>query len=245
MKTVKCGAVLALLLLSGCRSFQARWLDLLDCGRVSVGVGAGVHAHAKLGILTAAAVGTRTATGRVGLEDRAIIGTWRSREMPFPTMYFAPPVEEPTLAPALNALQPRRPTRSELEGLESSLPTRRDMDRAKALAPLPMPLVTKEMLVSGMHEFESLAMSYKRKDRMQVNLTGPGVVQVTIRRRYGFWHPFHDSPPDQQAYAFNRTLDIEAGLTLGVVGARVGINPLEILDFVFGFLRWDMASDDP
>jgi len=30
-----------------------------------------------------------------------------------------------------------------------------------------------------------------------------------------------------------------------VVAARVGINPLEILDFLLGFLGLDIAGDDP
>jgi hypothetical protein len=34
-------------------------------------------------------------------------------------------------------------------------------------------------------------------------------------------------------------------LSLGVVSIRAGINPLEILDFLLGFLGFDIAGDDP
>ncbi len=40
-------------------------------------------------------------------------------------------------------------------------------------------------------------------------------------------------------------MDFEAGATLGIVSARAGINPLEIIDFLLGFVGVDIAKDDP
>jgi hypothetical protein len=37
----------------------------------------------------------------------------------------------------------------------------------------------------------------------------------------------------------------EVGATLGVIEARVGINPMEILDFLVGIFGLDPAGDDP
>jgi hypothetical protein len=43
---------------------------------------------------------------------------------------------------------------------------------------------------------------------------------------------------------FVRKLDVEAGFTLGVAGARAGVRLGEILDFVAGFVGLDPADDD-
>jgi hypothetical protein len=46
-------------------------------------------------------------------------------------------------------------------------------------------------------------------------------------------------------FSFHELTDLQVGATAGVVAARVGINPLEILDFLLGFLGLDIAGDDP
>lgn len=43
---------------------------------------------------------------------------------------------------------------------------------------------------------------------------------------------------------FRSATDIEFGATLVFLSARVGINPLEILDYVLGFFGLDIAKDD-
>ena len=46
-------------------------------------------------------------------------------------------------------------------------------------------------------------------------------------------------------FAFHNATRLEGQLSLGVVSVRAGINPLEILDFLLGFLGFDIAGDDP
>jgi len=46
-------------------------------------------------------------------------------------------------------------------------------------------------------------------------------------------------------FSFHELTDLEIGGTLLVFSARAGINPLEIVDFVFGFVGIDIANDDP
>ena len=65
--------------------------------------------------------------------------------------------------------------------------------------------------------------------------------------RVGFWLPFERRKLDDDELgmsAFNTTTDLQAGITLGVVSARAGVNPLEILDFLLGFAGLDIARDD-
>jgi hypothetical protein len=51
--------------------------------------------------------------------------------------------------------------------------------------------------------------------------------------------------PVLQELAFHDLTDLEAGGTILFVSVRAGINPLEIIDFVLGFIGVDIAKDDP
>lgn len=44
---------------------------------------------------------------------------------------------------------------------------------------------------------------------------------------------------------FHAITDLEIGATAGIVAVRVGVNPLELLDFLLGFVGLDIAGDDP
>jgi len=46
-------------------------------------------------------------------------------------------------------------------------------------------------------------------------------------------------------WTFHNATDLSAGVTLGVVSARAGLNPLEIIDFALGFVGLDIGRDDP
>lgn len=66
----------------------------------------------------------------------------------------------------------------------------------------------------------------------------------------GFWLPLlmlldDDNFEDYDPLAFGEITDFEVGGTLVFVSARVGVNPLEIVDFVLGFVGLDIAGDDP
>jgi hypothetical protein len=62
----------------------------------------------------------------------------------------------------------------------------------------------------------------------------------------GFWLPFERAKVGDRLRqsAFNTATDIQAGITLGFISARAGINPLEIADFLLGFVGLDIAGDD-
>ncbi len=75
----------------------------------------------------------------------------------------------------------------------------------------------------------------------------------TYRRSDGVWLPIlflpwepTDGPrAEANPFAFHNATRLEGQLSLGVVSVRAGINPLEILDFLLGFLGFDIAGDDP
>ncbi len=54
----------------------------------------------------------------------------------------------------------------------------------------------------------------------------------------GRWLPL---PPEM---SFHEATDFQAGATLLLVSVRAGLNPLELLDFLLGFVGVDIAGDD-
>ena len=44
---------------------------------------------------------------------------------------------------------------------------------------------------------------------------------------------------------FHQATNLELGVSALLISARVGINPLEIVDFILGFVGLDIAKDDP
>lgn len=68
--------------------------------------------------------------------------------------------------------------------------------------------------------------------------------------RYGFWlaadaAPYYEFPfRPTGPFKFRELTDFEIGGTLGVVSARVGINPLEIVDLALSPFGLDIAGDD-
>ncbi len=60
------------------------------------------------------------------------------------------------------------------------------------------------------------------------------------------WLPIQggrDNP--QSLWSFNTATDLQLGATLLLIGGRVGFNPLEFVDFLLGFVGYDIAGDDP
>ncbi len=59
------------------------------------------------------------------------------------------------------------------------------------------------------------------------------------------WLPLPGGPPDtSKLWTFNTATDLQLGLHLLFVNARVGFNPLEFLDLLLGFGGYDIAGDD-
>ncbi len=67
---------------------------------------------------------------------------------------------------------------------------------------------------------------------------------------HGYWLPpltegartFHGIEPD---WSFHNATDLKVGVTAGIISARLGVNPLEFLDFTLGFAGLDIGRDDP
>ena len=60
------------------------------------------------------------------------------------------------------------------------------------------------------------------------------------------WLPIPGGPADtSKLWTFNTATDLQLGLHLLFVNARVGFNPLEFLDLLLGFGGYDIAGDDP
>ena len=61
------------------------------------------------------------------------------------------------------------------------------------------------------------------------------------------WLPLPWGAPEDVPvlFRFRTATDLQLGATLVLVGARVGFNPLEFLDFLLGFGGFDIAGDDP
>jgi len=53
--------------------------------------------------------------------------------------------------------------------------------------------------------------------------------------------PVHWHWPD---YSWTNLLNVELGVVLGPVGARLGVSPIHLVDFIFGIFRFDFAMDD-
>lgn len=105
----------------------------------------------------------------------------------------------------------------------------------EGFAPLLVPMVYN----AGSLEYEgnSANLSYAR-------ICDNYVVGAPDTFRMGQWinSAAADNPPSS---AIKRATDFELGASLLLVSGRVGINPLEILDFLLGFTGLDIARDDP
>ncbi len=79
----------------------------------------------------------------------------------------------------------------------------------------------------------------------------PGPLDKPERELWNFdpWLPF--TPPYVQwvayewpLYSWVNILNVEVGVDVGVVGLRVGVSPIQLLDFVGGIFLFDFARDD-
>ena len=64
-------------------------------------------------------------------------------------------------------------------------------------------------------------------------------------KQFGYALPLLSERGRRRTATFHNATRIEAEAALGVVSIRAGINPLEIIDFLLGFLGFDIAGDDP
>ncbi len=62
----------------------------------------------------------------------------------------------------------------------------------------------------------------------------------------GYWiNTFKSKKKRRNMSTFHQATNLELGASVLLISARVGVNPLEILDFILGFVGLDIAKDDP
>jgi len=64
-------------------------------------------------------------------------------------------------------------------------------------------------------------------------------------QRTGHWLPIPGSKDAGPYFTFNAITDFNAGAMVGPFAGRVGVNPLEVVDLLLGFVGLDIACDDP
>lgn len=168
--------------LSGCAS--GRLNDLRDCGGISLGVGIGLGAEAKLGCLTHPSIGVAAYSARVGAENRTTWGTWSEIEM---------------FAPYLNMF----------------------------------------LMSGGAHRDEERGVPREAWTTSYLRLVPQDEQQGKWINTLGKTDGITEQPS-----LFSRATDIELGVMLGIAGARLRVNPLEIVDFTLGILGLDIAKED-
>lgn len=180
--------IAAAAMLWGCTSTQTA--DLQDCGRLSVGLGLGLDATAKIGSaahLGLGLVGSRTV--RIGCEDREWYGMWGEDQFVWPYEWYR---------------------RTEIF---KDYPDLRGRSSISAY--------TRDYYPEGIDEVDP---------SMDVTYIFP---------------VFEPYPMRKAAFSYGELTDLEVGMTLGIVSARIGINPLEIIDALGGlFFEADIANDD-
>ena len=215
------GILLLLLPLAvGCtplqRYFDARALDLADCAKANVGVGIGLTADAKATDVMAPGIGIVSYTVNFGHESRKVNGVWLEN-----IVINTPRFAYEAVAREIN----ETPADEELNG----------------------PMVVSQLA------FRSVLLPNERWIRKDDELT---VEYYTLFNIGGFGRENRatalagllrrtgETPRELEKTVWQAS-SFEVGATLGVIEARVGINPMEILDFLVGIFGLDLAGDDP
>jgi len=172
---------------SGCAT--GRIQDLQDCGRLSVGLGLGLDATAKVGCILHPSIGVASATTRIGHENRRVSTAWKEQQVVWPV---------------------------------SSI-------------------VTGQMFNWNGDSFQCNSVSYLREMKNKRRPERGG----RSSRFHTFWIPAFGEEDWGDPFSFHELTDVEVGATALFVSARAGINPLEIVDFILGFVGFDIAKDDP
>lgn len=250
------GSLLALLLLlaaSGvlpaCRQVSAygrsRTLDLLDTVPVSVGWGWGISASVEATPCFRLGLGlSPVVSWRAGYEDRRLWGQWHEFEAAFPWTIWLTDVSK----------VPERPegaNEGRLFGDGLPLMYRWQLDRDAPLG-------------EGEHRgrWEPQLRQWGRNPPYGRE-TGGGLVIPAFRRQLA-WTDLHLQQGDDEGLRAIAAPDratlwivsrdgpdelrawdrLEADLFLGIAGLRIGLRPVEGLDFLLGIFGLDFAADD-
>lgn len=215
MKMTQIGMCIMLLGLSVGCATRGRLADLKDCGRFSVGYGPGLSADVKLGMLGHPSVGAASYTKRIGHDDRLVSGQWDEEELVWPAACWLPVL--------LTLLS------NHLEYVGVAATTSISRDRA-----VPIPYTDSDFRRS-ITNGAIVMVGYHRYQPPRAGLPDIGIV-YQHRELFLLSYPLLN---------FKNTTDLQLGASLGIVSFRVGINPLEIVDFLLGYVGLDIAGDDP
>ena len=220
--TVRFSGILLILLplAVGCvplqRYIAARGLDLTDCAKGNVGVGIGLTADAKVTDVMAPGIGIVSYTANFGHESRRVNGVW-------------------------------------LESIVINTPRFAYEAMARQIDATPADEVLDGTVVVSQLAFRSVLLPNERWIRKNDDLT---VEYYTLFNLAGFGRENRatalagllrrpgETPREVEKTAWQAS-SIEVGATLGVVEARAGFNPMEVLDFLAGLVGFDPAGDDP
>ncbi len=199
------------------RWLRRRGLDLLDCVKLSAGVGYGLTADARLTDWFAPGLGFAAHIWSAGWEDREVHGVW----------------EEWTIVNT-----PRAVWEANVGDFEESR-TEPGYDPSQRVARLALASVflanerwirvpaTREVRIElySLFNFANVP-PYLRLADPRASLL-----------RAGETASIHEKPFFDQGW-------IEAGVVAGFVGLRAGVNPFQAVDFVLGLFGLDPAGDD-
>jgi hypothetical protein len=202
MSNVRRSLVLGVLALSVACA-PGRMADLRDSGQLSVGIGLGLSADAKAGVLTHPSLGFASATADWGFESRDIYGSFYSARTSEPYASYFSYQEGASGLQALND-----------SGFRAAFEVH-EWDAA----------------------FEAISGTVGR-ERPTVTVVEVSGVELDERLDSGRWLGTGDP------VTFNTATDFQLGATLLFVSARAGVNVLETLDFLLGFVGLDIAGDD-
>ena len=82
------------------------------------------------------------------------------------------------------------------------------------------------------------------QDRPEVMVAEVEGVELDGTIGTGRWFPIPAKGDKEPLLTFNNATDFQVGAILLLFSARAGLNPLEFLDFLLGFVSIDIANDD-
>lgn len=235
--------VLALTLLGGCTYTRSRGADFLDFVPISVAHGWGLNASIRATPLLHLGLGASpTVSSRYGYDDRLFHGRWYEYQATFPWSIWDTSLQDlPPDPPDLSWIQSgglstvyrwqamRRAPSGEGERGNLNEPNARSWGRH--------PPIVREIRGAFLFperrvllEFDDLRLQGRDEDAL-LTMGAPDRATLWITER--------------ESRSTPRSWDLfEADVMVVFLGLRVGVRPLEFIDFVLGFTTLDIMGDD-
>jgi hypothetical protein len=227
----------------GCTYARSRTADLLDSVPISFGRGWGIGMSLRATPFLHLGLGaTAIVSNRVGYEDRLINGTWGEYQANFPVSLWAHDLRDlPELSPEVSwfdrgglATVYRWQSMRDAplgEGERGHLyePNKQSWGRH--------PPIVREIRGAFLIPERRVLLEYEDQ-RRELGDDDP-LVSLGSADRATLWVTERESRPTGQAWDL-----FEGDIMLLFVGVRVGLRPVEFLDFLLGFSTLDILGDD-